>query len=169
MLGNPYRVARKCHPAKRITEMWCKMRKENRGEYNKGFSLVELIVVIALIAVLVGTLAPAYLKYVEKSRKQRDEAAAGELQHAAELVVLSGEYRCDDEVLVTFDSTGVKIAETDAKSALTTHMQESFGNLSNIKPCSKTYTGMKYTISIHTKATATSSEEKEIVGSWGSQ
>ncbi|MBE5955530.1 MAG: pilin [Lachnospiraceae bacterium] len=39
-------------------------------EKNKGFSLIELIVVIAIMAVLVGVLAPAYLRYVEKARQQ---------------------------------------------------------------------------------------------------
>lgn len=37
---------------------------------NKGFSLVELIVVVAIMAVLVGVLAPAYLRYIEKARRQ---------------------------------------------------------------------------------------------------
>ena len=37
---------------------------------NSGFSLIELIVVVAIMAVLVGVLAPAYLRYVEKSRQQ---------------------------------------------------------------------------------------------------
>lgn len=40
---------------------------------NKGFSLVELIIVIAIMAVLVGVLAPQYLKYVEKSRVATDK------------------------------------------------------------------------------------------------
>ena len=39
------------------------MKKTN----NKGFSLVELIIVVAIMAILIGVLAPQYIKYVEKS------------------------------------------------------------------------------------------------------
>lgn len=45
---------------------------ETKKLNNKGFSLVELIIVIAIMAVLIGVLAPQYLKYVEKSRKAAD-------------------------------------------------------------------------------------------------
>lgn len=45
-----------------------KFKKKN----NKGFSLVELIVVIAIMAVLMGVLAPTLIGNIEKSRESKD-------------------------------------------------------------------------------------------------
>lgn len=59
----------------------------NNKKNNKGFSLVELIVVVAIMAVLVGVLAPAYLQYVEKSRAQKDVSAVAEVIEAVKVVV----------------------------------------------------------------------------------
>ena len=49
---------------------------------NKGFSLVELIIVIAIMAVLVGLLAPQYLKYVSNSKVSTDISNAQEIATA---------------------------------------------------------------------------------------
>lgn len=59
------------------------MKKAN----NQGFSLVELIIVIAIMAVLIGVLAPQFLKYVERSREQKDASAIEELRNATEIAL----------------------------------------------------------------------------------
>lgn len=53
---------------------------------NKGFSLVELIIVVAIMAVLIGVLAPAYLQYVEKSKRTSDCSAIGSVMDAMEIL-----------------------------------------------------------------------------------
>ena len=47
------------------------MKKMN----NKGFSLVELIIVIAIMAILAAALAPQLIKYLEESRESTDQSA----------------------------------------------------------------------------------------------
>ena len=51
---------------------------------NKGFSLVELIIVIAIMAILAGAIAPALIRYIDKSRRSNDVTAAKTIKTAVE-------------------------------------------------------------------------------------
>lgn len=49
---------------------------------NKGFSLMELMVMIAIVALLTGALTPALIRYVNKARISHDMNTGCELAHA---------------------------------------------------------------------------------------
>lgn len=49
---------------------------------NKGFSLVELIIVIAIMAILVGVMAPQLIKYIEKANASADAQLADTVHSA---------------------------------------------------------------------------------------
>lgn len=49
---------------------------------NNGFTLIELIIVIAIMAVLTGILTTQYLRYVDKAKKAKDMVTADEIAHA---------------------------------------------------------------------------------------
>ena len=57
---------------------------------NKGFTLVELIIVIAIIAVLAAVLAPQYIKYVDKSKAATDADTMGAIVQAVNVLSADG-------------------------------------------------------------------------------
>ena len=65
------------------------MKKEHnlRKLNNKGFSLVELIIVIAIMAILVAIVVPNFIGYLDKARKARDLEMARVLGTALERVI----------------------------------------------------------------------------------
>lgn len=65
---------------------------------NKGFSMVELIIVIAIMAILAGALAPALIKYINKSRVSTDIQTANTIATAVQTALAneSGYDNCPD-------------------------------------------------------------------------
>jgi len=93
---------------------------------NKGFSLVELIIVIAIMAILAAAIAPALIRYIDKSRRADDVAAAESVNTAAQ-AAFSNEEAYDEvqnelagPTTKTTDKNGdsvVKLAESNAGSS----------------------------------------------------
>lgn len=63
------------------------MKKMN----NKGFSLVELIIVIAIMAILAGAIAPALIRYIDKSRISNDVSSCKTIKTAVETAMANEE------------------------------------------------------------------------------
>lgn len=81
---------------------------------NKGFSLVELIIVVAIMAILVGLLAPQYLKYVEKSRKSADASNLDEMVRAIQIYAADAEVTLPaDTYTITINATSTSVKATN--------------------------------------------------------
>ncbi|MDD6191832.1 MAG: type II secretion system protein [Lachnospiraceae bacterium] len=79
--------------------------KRREKKNNKGFSLVELIVVIAIMIVLVAVLAPVFTKYVEQSRRATDVQNANTIASAIVVGVTDGEKTITPNAWTEFTNT----------------------------------------------------------------
>lgn len=116
---------------------------------NKGFSLVEIIIVIAIMAILAAALAPQLIKYLETSREASDHqvtetiidcfnAAIADDNVYKELTANTSVTTLD----ITFDSSGNPQISTSTFPLLAAELSTSLAEIE--KP--KTSGATKYTL-----------------------
>jgi type IV pilus assembly protein PilA len=98
------------------------------------------------MAILIGVLAPQYIKYVEKSRKSADEDNADNLKNAVMTACTDEDYidSIADGNSLTFTSSGV----TTASAGITAGLNEYFASWGSVKVKSKAYKNSTYTVKV---------------------
>ena len=122
------------------------MKKTN----NKGFSLVELIIVIAIMAILAGAIAPALIRYIDKSRKSNDVSSAKTIKTAVETAMSNEDAY---EALTTYTSLGT-INDEDGNTI-------KYAGSIKFDPSSATANGGGVHITLATGATATATAQAD--------
>lgn len=102
--------------------------KKQKSIGNKGFSLVELIIVIAIMAILIGVMAPNLLRYVEKSRVSADTQVADTVRTAIMTAMLDPEVD-SATIPTTADYTDInQIDDTTAAGSFDALVKEILGD-----------------------------------------
>lgn len=111
---------------------------------NKGFSLVELIIVIAIMAILAGALAPALIKYINKSRRSADISNADTIRTACQTAM------SDEDAMVAIGTSVTGASVSDLKSSYGAFSTEISSILGNSTITSKYFDkGNEFTVDIN--------------------
>ena len=106
----------------------------NRKKNNRGFSLVELIIVIAIMAILVGIVGTQVLPYINKSRNAKDIQKLSALCTDGMTAYTStiDELEADKKYTITISITasGTSVAAAGGNNA--TALENSFKSLNDV-------------------------------------
>jgi len=130
------------------------MKKMN----NKGFSLIELIIVIAIMAILVAIIAPNLTKYLGKSKAKTDKKNSDEIAQQIQTAIT--DYETDNGSLLADKATltlswNASGTVTGATGSFKTILEENITNSTESKENSGKYAKAvieknsgKYTITV---------------------
>ncbi len=123
---------------------------------NKGFSLVELIIVIAIMAILVGVIAPQLIRYIEKANISSDVATLDSIRSAITYAISDPAYATSGEDVGASGSFGSSSSDTANKIMTTTVDSGTKFKSKTLKEISATAASVGFTIEDKTNKVAVS-------------
>lgn len=107
---------------KKLMERVRMIRENQKKNGTKGFSMIELIIVIAVMAILIALIGTQLIPYLEKSRKTRDLDTMNAMLTAIQSV-------CTDAEIVpdSLDFDNDILGNTANKTALETYLGYTWG------------------------------------------
>ena len=133
--------------------------KKSLKKNNKGFTLVELIVVVLIMAILSVALAPQVMKWVNNSRKSADVSMYDSVVSAVQLALSEEDVytkvtgMTPAKATIAINDTA-SVVLTDVPTELSDELKKILGD--NWQSTTKAKTkGKTYTITVHKKGTIT--------------
>lgn len=109
------------------------LKRGNRKD--NGFTLVELIIVIAIIAILIAVLVPNYVKYLDRSRWASDKNDCENLLNEVRTAVITVENRGDEvkDGIITVNETKVDASKIGDNKKLVDELNKQDENWEKIR------------------------------------
>ena len=135
---------------------------------NKGFSLVELIVVVLIMGIIAVALAPQVMKWVGTARTNADSNAEKDIKSAIQVAVADwqaaggkfdttgayGSLVSNGKYLFAFDETGVQLFRSSTNSTIKL-LGEKIDEVTGKDYTTKKNSGGNFTVTIDSKGVVT--------------